>query len=64
MSYVKMLESAFPSSTEIPENIRLNEPIHQREILINGNFIHWEGNINCVKSIILSVYYWKLSDSN
>ncbi len=57
----KNLISYFPKENEIPEQIRLQNEIHQKKVLINGEFIEWKGPFQEVTS---SVYVQsKASDS-
>jgi glyceraldehyde-3-phosphate dehydrogenase (NADP+) len=44
------LQSIFPVETEIPAHFQIGEPIHQREYLINGKLLSWEGPQSPVKS--------------
>ncbi len=44
------LQQAFPHEKDIPENIRLSQPLHQKRILINGEFINWTGPVHKVYS--------------
>lgn len=46
------LQQAFPHEKDIPENIRLSQPLHQKRILINGEFIDWTGPVHTVYSQI------------
>lgn len=40
----------FPSEESIPESVRLEKPIEQREYLINGELRIWKGDMNPVMS--------------
>jgi len=42
----------FPALDEIPPEIRLDGPIHQRRILINGELVEWNGPTHMVLSPI------------
>jgi glyceraldehyde-3-phosphate dehydrogenase (NADP+) len=42
--------NVFPEENSIPEPFRIQEPIEQREYLINGEMKRWEGNLNPVVS--------------
>lgn len=42
----------FPSEESIPETVRLEKPIEQREYLINGELRIWKGDMNPVMSPI------------
>jgi glyceraldehyde-3-phosphate dehydrogenase (NADP+) len=44
------LHGIFPNEESIPEQYRIDEPIHQREYLINGELRTWQGPLNTVKS--------------
>ncbi len=44
------LDTLFPGETEIPEAYRLAEPMAQREYLLGGDLLTWEGNLQPVKS--------------
>lgn len=46
------LQQAFPNEKDIPENIRLSEPLHQKRILIDGGFLNWDGPVHTVYSQI------------
>ena len=42
----------FPSWESIPENARLQFPIHQSQYLLNGTLKNWQGNFTKVISPI------------
>lgn len=42
----------FPTLEEIPPEVRLDQPIHQRRILINGELVEWNGPTHLVLSPI------------
>ncbi len=44
------LSNLFPEEQSIPEEVQLKEPIEQREYLINGKLLQWEGNLSPVAS--------------
>lgn len=46
----EILSNVFPAEADIPEAFRINEPIEQREYLINGELRIWDGNLNPVLS--------------
>lgn len=52
MQTTNNLEAAFPTEKDIPESIRLSQPLHQKRILINGEFLPWEGPVHTVYSQI------------
>ena len=47
-----VLKNAFVSYDEIPESLRIDIPIHQKHILINGEFLEWNGPTHLVFSPI------------
>jgi acyl-CoA reductase-like NAD-dependent aldehyde dehydrogenase len=52
MQTLNDLQQAFPHENDIPESIRLTQPLHQKRILINGEFIDWKGPVHNVYSQI------------
>lgn len=44
----------FPYENEIPETHQLAEPIHQTEYLINGEILHWDGQMNQIYSPVFT----------
>ena len=46
----QFLLNVFPEESAIPEQFRIQQPIEQREYLINGEMKTWEGNLNPVQS--------------
>jgi glyceraldehyde-3-phosphate dehydrogenase (NADP+) len=46
----EQLVNVFPDEQAIPEKFRIEEPIEQREYLINGELKTWSGNLNPVLS--------------
>jgi len=50
MATLEHIESIFPKSSDIPEEYRLQQPIHQRSILIDGEIREWQGNAHTVLS--------------
>lgn len=46
----QQLAKLFPQESEIPLENRLSHPIHQREMLIDGEMIPWEGTVQDVYS--------------
>jgi len=52
MQTTNNLQAAFPLEKDIPESVRLSQPLHQKRILINGEFLPWEGPVHTVYSQI------------
>ncbi len=50
----QLLANLFPSTDNIPEAVRISNPIEQREYLINGELKIWEGNLNPVLSPVFT----------
>lgn len=46
----QQLAKLFPEENAIPQENQLNHPIHQREMLIDGEMIPWEGTVQDVYS--------------
>lgn len=46
----RLLDSLFPTANEIPEAYRLDEPLEQREYLVNGQLHRWDGPLATVRS--------------
>jgi len=46
----QLLEGIFPSEDAIPSRFKINQPLDQREYLINGELKTWTGNLNPVLS--------------
>jgi acyl-CoA reductase-like NAD-dependent aldehyde dehydrogenase len=46
------LENSFVSTKDIPKEIRLSAPVHQRSLLIDGTLVEWHGPTNLVYSPI------------
>jgi glyceraldehyde-3-phosphate dehydrogenase (NADP+) len=44
------IQHIFPAENAIPEAFRLQEPLHQREMLINGEMVPWNGTVQEVHS--------------
>jgi glyceraldehyde-3-phosphate dehydrogenase (NADP+) len=44
------IESIFPTLDDIPEMFRLQTPTNQRQYLINGELLHWDGEVETVLS--------------
>jgi len=38
------LQLLFPTSEQIPDEVRIKEPLHQKTILMNGELVQWEGD--------------------
>jgi acyl-CoA reductase-like NAD-dependent aldehyde dehydrogenase len=53
MQLSEKLKNLFPQAHEIPAEHDLVEPLHQREYLLDGNILHWQGAMQEVKSPIL-----------
>jgi glyceraldehyde-3-phosphate dehydrogenase (NADP+) len=49
----KDLKSLFSTLTEIPEDIRMQSPLHQKQILLDGALREWTGDFHEVYSPIL-----------
>ncbi len=45
-----LIQNLFPAQESIPEAYRLPEYIEQREYLVDGKLIDWEGDLNPIKS--------------
>lgn len=46
----ELLSCVFPSENQIPDPVKILQPIEQREYLINGELKTWTGNLNPVLS--------------
>jgi glyceraldehyde-3-phosphate dehydrogenase (NADP+) len=46
----EFLLNVFPEESAIPQQFRIQQPIEQRQYLINGEMKTWEGNLNPVQS--------------
>ncbi|NQD92704.1 NADP-dependent glyceraldehyde-3-phosphate dehydrogenase [Pseudomonas sp. CrR25] len=44
------LDALFPTAAEIPERYRAGAPIEQRDYLVNGQLVHWDGPLAKVHS--------------
>ena len=44
----------FPAEGQIPAAYQLEQPIHQREMLVNGEMVHWDGPTHEVFSPVLT----------
>lgn len=53
MQLAEKLKNLFPQAHEIPTEHDLGEPLHQREYLLDGNILHWQGAMQEVQSPIL-----------
>jgi acyl-CoA reductase-like NAD-dependent aldehyde dehydrogenase len=49
-SLTQRIQGIFPEENAIPEAFRLQEPLHQREMLINGEMVPWNGTVQEVHS--------------
>lgn len=47
------IKSIIPFRDDIPDDIRLSDPLHQNKILINGELVSWTGKMQTVTSPIL-----------
>ncbi|MDH4652654.1 MULTISPECIES: NADP-dependent glyceraldehyde-3-phosphate dehydrogenase [unclassified Pseudomonas] len=52
MTHNNKLEALFPTADQIPERYRPGAPIEQREYLVNGELICWDGPLAAVRSPI------------
>ncbi|AOE84081.1 NADP-dependent glyceraldehyde-3-phosphate dehydrogenase [Pseudomonas sp. TCU-HL1] len=52
MTHNNKLETLFPTADQIPERYRPGAPIEQREYLVNGELLRWEGPLAAVRSPI------------
>ncbi|MBB2495974.1 NADP-dependent glyceraldehyde-3-phosphate dehydrogenase [Aquipseudomonas ullengensis] len=52
MTTASQLEHLFPTAAEIPERYRPGAPIEQREYLLNGELVRWDGPLATVRSPI------------
>ncbi|TWC28042.1 hypothetical protein FBY03_14124, partial [Pseudomonas sp. SJZ079] len=50
MTTVSRLDTLFPTLNEIPEQYRLGEPIEQRDYLVDGQLLTWNGPLATVRS--------------
>ncbi|MGC1243169.1 MAG: NADP-dependent glyceraldehyde-3-phosphate dehydrogenase [Chryseosolibacter sp.] len=46
----QLLDCVFPEESAIPDHLKIQQPIEQREYLINGQLKTWSGNLNPVLS--------------
>lgn len=44
------INNIFPLESEIPEAFKIAEPLEQREFLVDGKMINWEGELNPILS--------------
>ena len=56
MNIQNNLQALFPVLWDIPERIKLKAPIHQKQILINGELIEWNGPTHLVFSPVYIKY--------
>ena len=47
-----LFNGVFPAKDTIPDHLKIEQPINQREYLINGELKEWSGNLNPVMSPI------------
>ncbi|NBA96709.1 NADP-dependent glyceraldehyde-3-phosphate dehydrogenase [Pseudomonas sp. R5(2019)] len=52
MSQETLLSQLFPTAAQIPEAWRLEGPIEQREYLVDGQLLSWQGPLRAVRSPI------------
>jgi hypothetical protein len=52
MNAAKYLKDLFPLTADIPKSVRLQAPVHQRQVLIDGKLIEWNGPTHIVFSPI------------
>ncbi len=50
MDIRKTIETLFPALEEIPEGARIRQAVEQREYLVNGGMVRWEGPVQDVFS--------------
>jgi glyceraldehyde-3-phosphate dehydrogenase (NADP+) len=50
MTTASRLDTLFPTLAEIPEQYRLGEPIEQRDYLVDGRLLTWNGPLATVRS--------------
>ncbi|MDB5979983.1 MAG: putative NADP-dependent glyceraldehyde-3-phosphate dehydrogenase [Pseudomonas sp.] len=50
MSNERVLDNLFPTAEQIPENFRFDSPIEQREYLVDGRLLLWDGPLAQVRS--------------
>ena len=48
----EQLKSLFPTEGELPVEHSLPAPLHQRQVLVNGELRHWAGPVETVRSAI------------
>ena len=48
------ITAIFPAEGQIPPAYQLEQPIHQREMLVNGEMVHWDGPTHEVFSPVLT----------
>lgn len=53
MKLSEKLKNLFPQVDAIPAEYDLTEPLHQREYLLDGDILHWQGAMQEVKSPIM-----------
>ncbi|MDD0973739.1 NADP-dependent glyceraldehyde-3-phosphate dehydrogenase [Pseudomonas fontis] len=53
-----LLDSLFPAANDIPEAYRLGDPLEQRDYLVDGQLVRWDGPLATVRSPV-----WLKTDS-
>ena len=51
MNSARHLKDLFPVTADIPESVRLQGPVHQRRVLIDGELIDWNGPVHVADSL-------------
>lgn len=52
MEVSQKLKSLFPTASDVPKEWDITTPIHQRDYLLDGKIVHWEGPVQEVYSPI------------
>ena len=52
MNVSQKLKNLFPTAEEVPKEWDITTPIHQRDYLLDGKIVHWEGPVQEVYSPI------------
>ncbi|WP_114937638.1 NADP-dependent glyceraldehyde-3-phosphate dehydrogenase [Mucilaginibacter endophyticus] len=48
----QLLTNLFPTIEDIPDSVKINQPVHQKRLLINGELLEWNGPTHIVFSPI------------
>ncbi len=48
----QLLKNLFPTLEEIPDTVKINQAVHQKRLLINGELLEWDGPTHIVFSPI------------